>query len=50
MQERFCVREMLDRQNIVFRWAVIYAAIFAILIFGVYGLGYDASAFLYEQY
>ncbi|WP_283680972.1 MBOAT family O-acyltransferase [Parablautia sp. Marseille-Q6255] len=50
MQERFSIREKLAEQNIVFRWAVIYLAIFAILIFGVYGLGYDASAFLYEQY
>jgi D-alanyl-lipoteichoic acid acyltransferase DltB (MBOAT superfamily) len=50
MQERFSVREALEKQNIVFRWAIIYIAIFAIIIFGVYGLGYDASAFLYMQY
>jgi D-alanyl-lipoteichoic acid acyltransferase DltB (MBOAT superfamily) len=50
MQERFSVREALEKQNIVFRWIIIYIAIFAIIIFGVYGLGYDASAFLYMQY
>jgi hypothetical protein len=50
MQERFSVREALEKQNIVFRWAIIYIAIFSIIIFGIYGLGYDASAFLYMQY
>ena len=50
MQERFSVREKLSQQNIVVRWAVIYLAIFSILIFGVYGIGYDATAFLYMQY
>lgn len=50
MQERFCIREMLSKQNIVFQWGIIYLAIFAILIFGAYGLGYDAAAFLYERY
>lgn len=50
MQERFSVREMLSRQNIVFRWGIIYLAIFSIFIFGVYGIGFDAAAFLYTQY
>jgi D-alanyl-lipoteichoic acid acyltransferase DltB (MBOAT superfamily) len=50
MQERFSVREKLAQQNIIVRWLVIYAAIFAIIIFGIYGQGYDASAFLYTQY
>jgi D-alanyl-lipoteichoic acid acyltransferase DltB (MBOAT superfamily) len=50
MQERFSVREALEKQNILFRWAIIYIAIFSIIIFGIYGLGYDASAFLYMQY
>lgn len=50
MQERFSVREKLAQQNIVIRWAVIYAAIFGIIIFGVYGMGYDAAAFIYTQY
>ncbi len=50
MQERFAVREKLAEQNLVFRWAIIYLAVFAVLIFGIYGIGYDSSAFLYEQY
>lgn len=50
MQERFSIREKLAEQNLVFRWGIIYLAIFAVLIFGIYGIGYDSSAFLYEQY
>ncbi len=50
MQEHFCIREKLAGQNIVFRWSIIYIAIFAILILGVYGIGYDASAFIYEKF
>lgn len=50
MQERFSVREKLAEQNILFRWIILYTAIFAIVIFGIYGFGYDASAFIYSQY
>ena len=50
MQERFSVREAFAKQNLVFRWTVLYLAIFSILIFGVYGIGFDAAAFIYTQY
>ena len=49
-QEKGSVREGLAKKNIVFRWIVIYAALFAVLIFGVYGVGYNAAAFVYAQY
>ena len=32
------------------RWIVYYAAIFAVLIFGIYGAGYDASSFIYQNF
>lgn len=41
---------VLARQNIWFRWIVYYIIIFSILIFGVYGPSYDASAFIYFQF
>lgn len=44
------IRESIARKNIVFRWAVYYAAIFSIIIFGMYGPGYDASNFVYMQF
>ena len=50
MQERFSIRAVLARQNIVFRWGIIYLGIFSVLILGVYGIGFDAAAFLYTQY
>ena len=44
------VREKLFKQNIIFRWTMIYLLIFAIMIFGCYGSGYDAAAFIYRQF
>jgi D-alanyl-lipoteichoic acid acyltransferase DltB (MBOAT superfamily) len=44
------VRERLARQNIAFRWAVYLSMLFAVVIFGVYGPGYDPSAFIYAGF
>ncbi len=50
LQERGPVRERIARSNIVFRWMIYYTAFFAIVIFGIYGPGYDAASFVYMQY
>lgn len=50
LQERGSVREMIAKQNLVFRYLILYIAIFAVLIFGIYGPGYVASSFIYEQF
>lgn len=50
LQERISIRETLAKQGTIFRWALIYAAILTILLFGIYGPGYDASAFIYGKY
>lgn len=50
MQERFSVREKLEKQNFIFRYAVYLAAVTVILIFGMYGPGYNASQFIYMQF
>ena len=34
----------------ILRWIVAYALIFAIMIFGVYGYGYSAGAFIYAGF
>ncbi len=44
------VREKFFEQNIVFRWLVLFSLIFAIIIFGCYGEGYDATAFIYGEF
>ncbi len=38
------------RQNFLFRLLVFYIGIFAIVIFGVYGMDYDATQFIYFQF
>ena len=50
MQERFGIREKLAKQNIVIRLAVTVIAVYAVLIFGIYGAGYNAASFVYMQY
>ena len=50
LQERGCVRERLAGSNIVFRWSAYYLLFFAIIIFGVYGPGYEASSFVYMKF
>ena len=50
LQERGSVREQIEKQNLVFRWVVWYALIFGILIFGMYGPGYDAADFIYRGF
>jgi D-alanyl-lipoteichoic acid acyltransferase DltB (MBOAT superfamily) len=44
------IRENLAKQNIVFRWIVLFALIFSILLFGVYGPDYDPAEFIYAGF
>lgn len=51
LQEKgYPIRETLSKQGIVFRWICYYAVLFMILIFGVYGPGYNASNFIYQGF
>lgn len=48
LQERgISLREKLVEQNLVFRWSIYIAAIFSILVFGIYGIGFDPVSFIY---
>jgi len=47
LQRKMAIRRWLSGQGIVFRYVVLYLAIFAVLIFGIYGPGYDAAQFIY---
>ena len=47
---KVAVDDWFLRQGIWLRWILLYAAIFGILIFGIYGPGYDASQFIYTQF
>ena len=44
------LRETIAKQNIFFRWTLYLIAIFAVLIFGMYGPEYDASSFIYGAF
>lgn len=44
------LREKLFEQNLVFKWGVLYTIILAILVFGIYGVGYDVQSFIYGQF
>ena len=44
------LRVMLDRRNIVVRHVLALACIMCVLIFGIYGSGYDPADFVYMQF
>ena len=48
--EKTDVRDLLAKQNILLRWTVIFAVLFAVIFMGIYGPGYSASSFIYEQF
>ncbi len=41
------IREALEKQELWFQWAATLGLIFVIMIFGIYGPGYDAASFIY---
>ncbi|MBR0228686.1 MAG: MBOAT family protein [Clostridia bacterium] len=44
------IRDSLLAWPLPLRWAVIYGALFWILLFGVYGPAFDAASFIYFQF
>ncbi len=44
------IREKLAGLCLPLRWAVYYTAILAVIIIGIYGVGYDASSFIYQNF
>ena len=44
------VRKILADQNLVFRWIIYILMIFIIIIFGIYGPGYDSTKFIYGNF
>lgn len=47
LQQKGSIREMLTKQNLVFRWIILLVTIFSVLIFGCYGPGFNAADFIY---
>ena len=44
------IRETVAQQGIILRWTLYLLLLAVVLIFGVYGPSYDASAFIYGQF
>lgn len=43
-------RELIMRQGIIFRYIIYYAAVFSIIVFGIYGPEFAASSFIYQAF
>ena len=44
------LRPVFARQPVVYRWLICYAALAAVLVFGIWGPGYAAADFVYFQF
>ncbi|MCD7946206.1 MAG: MBOAT family protein [Clostridiales bacterium] len=44
------IRQQIAGKNIVVRWAIYLVGLFAVIIFGVYGSGYDTASFIYAGF
>ena len=49
-EKQIKIRECIQKQHIIIRWTIYLGAIFSILLFGVYGIGYDAKSFIYMNF
>lgn len=47
---KFDLRQWIGQQGLWLRWMIYLVAIFAVLIFGIYGPAYSASSFIYFQF
>lgn len=50
IRRKSSLRDIIAKRNIVIRWSVYFILLFTVLIFGIYGPGYDASEFIYFQF
>lgn len=44
------IEKIYGEQHMIIQWIVLYVLLFTVLIFGNYGPGYNAAAFIYEQF
>lgn len=49
-EKGYSVRETLAKKNIMVRWAVLYALVLFIVVFGAYGIGYTPVDPMYAQF
>lgn len=44
------IRKMLDKKPFIFRYAPVFIGLMALIVFGVYGSGFNAADFVYMQF
>ena len=44
------IREMLDKKSFALRFALIFLGIMAVIVYGIYGSGYNPADFVYMQF
>ena len=44
------LREMLDKKPFILRFALIFIGIMAVIVYGIYGSGYNPADFVYMQF
>lgn len=49
-QKKENLRTLVARQGIVFRWIVYLLLVYAIIIYGCYGIEFDSAAFIYQRF
>ncbi len=47
LQNKMVIRDTIYKQSVLFRYMIVLALVFTILIFGIYGPGYDSAQFIY---
>lgn len=50
MQEKMCIREWLENKPLILRWSLCIGLFMFVVIFGIYGPGYNQSQFVYMQF
>lgn len=50
MQEKGSVREKIAHKKVYIRWAIYILGFLSIILFGIYGPGYNQSQFVYMQF
>ena len=44
------IRVMLDQKPLALRFVLLYLGVIAVVIYGIYGSGYNAADFVYMQF
>lgn len=49
-EKKIYIREAISAQHIIVRWGIYLAALFSIMLWGMFGIGYDAKSFIYMNF